>query len=107
MPETGYRDVDDSPTKTLLLSRFDDYFKLNFGKRPAEELFYLPTDPDCIRNEARNLDYAQTMRGLRDRMEKILREEGDPRFTGNAAFFDAIQYTGPKHHSWDNWLKNQ
>ena len=107
MPETGYRDVDDSPSKTLLLSRFDDYFKMNFGKRPAEELFHLPTDPDCIKNQALNLDYAQTMRGLRERMEKTLREEGDPRFTGNAAFFDTIQYTGPKHHSWDNWLKNQ
>jgi len=107
MPETGYRDVDDSPSKTFILSRFDDYFKLNFGKRPAEELFHIPTDPDCIKDQARNLDYAQIMRGLRDRMEKILRDEGDPRFNGNSSFFDTIQYTGPKHHSWENWLKNQ
>ncbi|MBM3760103.1 MAG: DUF229 domain-containing protein [Acidobacteria bacterium] len=107
MPETGYRDVDDGPTKTFLLSRFDDYYKLNFGKRPAEELYVLATDPDCIKNEARNLDYAMIMRGLRDRMEKTLREEGDPRFNGNASFFDTIQYTGPKNHSFDNWIKNQ
>jgi hypothetical protein len=24
---------------------------------------------------------------------------------GNAAFFDTIEYTGPKKHSYDNWLK--
>lgn len=107
MPETGYRDVDDSPTKTFLISRFDDYYKLNFGKRPAEELFHIPTDPDCIKNLARDLTYAQVMRGLRERMEKILKDEGDPRLNGRADFFDTIQYTGPKHHSWENWLKNQ
>ena len=107
MPETGYRDVDDSPTKTLLLSRFDDYYKLNFGKRPAEELYDIRTDPDCLINLARNLDYAQRMRLLRDQMEKTLKAEGDPRMNGQADFFDTIQYTGPKHHSWENWLKNQ
>lgn len=107
MPETGYRDVDDGPTKTFILSRFDDYFKMNFGKRPIEELYQVSTDPDCMRNLAKNLDYAVTMRNLRDRMEKILRDEGDPRLNGNADFFDTIQYTGPKHHSWENWIKNQ
>lgn len=107
MPETGYRDVDDSPTKTFLLSRFDDYYKLNFGKRPSEELYDIRTDPDCLINLARNLDYAQRMRLLRERMEKTLKEEGDPRLNGRADFFDTIQYTGPKHHSWENWLKNQ
>ena len=107
MPETGYRDVDDGPAKMFLLSRFDDYYKLNFGKRPAEELYDIKADPDCMVNLAGNLDYAQRMRGLRDRMEKMLREEGDPRMNGRADFFDTIQYTGPKHHSWENWLKNR
>jgi hypothetical protein len=46
-------------------------------------------------------------RNLRDRMEKVLKEEGDPRLNGNAAFFDTIQYTGPRKHSYENWLKNQ
>jgi len=36
-----------------------------------------------------------------------LREEGDPRALGNAAFFDTIDYTGPRKHSYDTWLKNQ
>ena len=91
----------------FLLSRFDDYYKLNFGKRPAEELYDIKADTEYIVNLAGNLDYAQRMRGLRDRMEKMLREEGDPRMNGRADFFDTIQYTGPKHHSWENWLKNR
>ncbi len=33
-PETGYRNCDDGPTKTFLLSRFDEYYRLCFGKRP-------------------------------------------------------------------------
>lgn len=107
MPETGYRDVDDSPTKAFLLSRFDDYYKLNFGKRPIEELYDITVDPDCINNLARNVDHFLTMRGLRDRMEKTLREEGDPRFNGRADFFDTIQYTGPRNHAYENWLRNQ
>lgn len=107
MPETGYRDVDDGPSKALILSRFDDFYKLNFGKRAGEELYDVVKDPDCMNNLARNVEYAVRMRELRDRMEKILREEGDPRLNGRADFFDTIQYTGPKHHSWDNWRKNQ
>jgi len=35
-----------------------------------------------------------------------LRAEGDPRMTGNERFFDTIRYTGPRKHSWEEWLKN-
>lgn len=106
-PETGYRNVDDSPTKTLLISGFDEHYKLSFGKRPAEELYHVSEDPDCMKNLATDRAHAVTMRTLRDRMEKTLKEEGDPRMNGNAAFFDTIQYTGPRKHSYDEWLKNQ
>ena len=37
----------------------------------------------------------------------MLRDEGDPRMLGHADFFDTIEYTGPKKHSYDTWLKNQ
>lgn len=106
-PETGYKNVDDSPTKTFLISGFDEYYRMSFGKRPVEELYDIKKDPECIHNLATDLKYAQTMRKLRDRMESTLKEQGDPRMNGNADFFDTIQYTGPKKHSYDNWLKNQ
>jgi hypothetical protein len=59
-----------------------------------------------VRNLAYDLKYATVKRELRERMERMLREEGDPRMTGNAAFFDAIDYTGARRHSYDNWLKH-
>jgi hypothetical protein len=106
-PETGYRNVDDGPSKEFLLSGFDNYYRMSFGRRPAEELYLIKKDPDCVTNVAPDLAYAKIKRELRDRMEAMLREEGDPRALGNAAFFDTIDYTGPRRHSYDTWLKNQ
>ena len=104
-PETGYRNVDDGPTKRFLLSGFDEYYRMSFGKRPAEELYDIQKDPDCVKNLAADLEHAQAKRTLRDQMDAMLKEEGDPRALGNAAFFDTIEYVGPKRHSYDNWLK--
>ncbi|MDX2152918.1 MAG: sulfatase [Bryobacteraceae bacterium] len=102
-PETGYRECDDSPTKEYLLARFDEYYRLSFGKRPAEELYDVRTDPECVRNVAGASVHGSLMAGLRARMEGMLREEGDPRFNGNAAFYDNIRYTGSRSHAWDTW----
>jgi hypothetical protein len=104
-PETGYRNVDDGPTKTDIISRFDEYYQLSFGKRPPEELYLVETDPDCVHNLATDLAYATVKRQMREHMEELLRGEGDPRMLGHADFFDTIQYTGPRPHSYDNWLK--
>ena len=104
-PETGYRNVDDGPTKTDMISRFDKYYQMSFGKRPAEELYLVETDSECMENLAGNVEYAAVKRQLRERMEELLRGEGDPRMLGHADFFDTILYTGPKTHSYENWLK--
>lgn len=106
-PETGYRNVDDSPTKTFLISGFDEYYRMSFGKRAMEELYDLRTDPDCVKNLAKDPALAETKRKLRERMEEMLRQEGDPRMLGQADFFDTIEYMGAKKHSYENWLKNQ
>jgi len=99
--------VDDGPTKSVILGGYDDHYKLNFGKRPAEELYDIQADPDCVNNLALNRDYALRMRELRTQMERLLTEEGDPRMLGREDFFDTIQYTGPRKHAYDTWLKNQ
>jgi N-sulfoglucosamine sulfohydrolase len=106
-PETGYRNVDDSPTKRFLLGGFDEYYRLSFGKRPAEELYHISEDPDCLNNLADNIDFAQRKREMQSRMNEMLREEGDPRALGQAEFFETIRYTGPRRHAYDTWLKNQ
>ena len=105
-PETGYRNVDDGPTKTFLIAHFDEYYRMSFGKRPAEALYLVEKDPDCIHDVSQDPQYAQAKRQLREKMEEMLRGEGDPRMLGRADFFDTIQYTGPRDHSWDNWLKH-
>jgi arylsulfatase A-like enzyme len=105
-PETGYRNVDDGPTKEFLLRGFDEYYRMSFGKRPAEELYYVRTDPDCMKNLATDLEYARIKRDLQERLDRMLREEGDPRALGNAAFLDTIQYTGPRRHAYSEWEKN-
>jgi N-sulfoglucosamine sulfohydrolase len=104
-PETGYTNVDDSPTKTFILSRFDKFYEMSFGKRPMEELYLVKKDPANIENLATDPKYAETKRKLREKMEELLRGEGDPRMLGHADFFDTIEYMGPKPHSWSEWLK--
>jgi arylsulfatase A-like enzyme len=106
-PEAGYRNVDDGPTKALLLASFNEYYRMSFGKRPAEELYDIKNDPDCVNNLAADLKYEKVKRDLRDRMHEMLKEEGDPRALGRADFFDTIRYTGGRGHAYDTWLKNQ
>ncbi len=104
-PETGYRNCDDGPTKENVLATFNDFYRMAFGKRPAEELYSIKDDPDNIVNLATDAKYADMKRKLRERMEETLRSEGDPRMLGRADFFDTIEYTGPKKHSYAEWLK--
>ena len=105
-PETGYTNVDDGPTKSFILSHFDEFYELSFGKRPMEALYSVTDDPHNLKNLAADPKYAETKRKLRERMEELLRAEGDPRMLGHADFFETIEYTGPKTHSYAEWLKH-
>ena len=96
-PETGYLDTDGSPTKSLILergrqNRQDKYWQLNFGMRPAYELYDLTDDRDCVENLAQSKTQsaarAARIAELESRMESKLREQGDPRMLGNGQIFD-------------------
>jgi arylsulfatase A-like enzyme len=92
-PETGYLDTDGSPTKTLILelgrqNRADRFWQLNFGLRPGDELYDLRNDPDCARNIAAAPAQAARVIALRERMEAILKAQGDPRMFGQGHLFD-------------------
>ena len=106
-PETGYRNCDNSPTKSQVLRSFDKHYRLSFGKRPAEELYNISEDADCVHNLAADAAFAEVKSKLRAEMEKLLREDGDPRALGKAEIFDTYKYTGRRTHSYDAWLKNQ
>jgi N-sulfoglucosamine sulfohydrolase len=104
-PETGYRNADDCPTKTFLLSRFDQYYRLCFGKRPEEELFRVREDPDCVTNLAADPALRQVKQDLRTEMERLLKADGDPRALGRGEVFDTYKYLGPRHHGYENFEK--
>lgn len=106
-PETGYRNVDDGASKRHILGAFDEYYRMSFGKRPPEELYDMKSDPECLNNLATDMKHITQKRKLQERMEELLRAEGDPRMLGRADFFDTIRYTGPRKHSYDEWLKHR
>lgn len=92
-PETGYLDTDGSPTKSLILEmgrldRSNRHWQLNFGIRPADELYDLRTDPDCTQNLATGSANADRVRAIRERMESKLKSQEDPRMFGRGQVFD-------------------
>lgn len=100
-PETGYLDTDGSPTKTVILERgrrdrTDLFWQLNFGLRPAEELYDLRSDPDCVRNLADQPQLARVKRQLQRQMERELKAQGDPRMLGQGHVFDQYPVTASR-----------
>lgn len=110
-PETGYRDIDDSPTKTLVIKLKEQgdskYFDMGLAKRPEEELYDLRKDPHCIHNLAGNPDRAGIKARLREVMEKELREQQDPRLLGKGAIFDTYRYLGNRSNAWDVMIEGK
>ncbi len=105
-PETGYLNCDGSPTKTVLLNQRREgnprFWKMNFGKRPAEELYYLVDDPFCVRNLASDKTRAKLKLALSRQMEAELKVQGDPRMSGNGKIFDSYPFIG----NWNNFHEN-
>ena len=104
-PETNYNNTDDSPTKTALISRFNRWYQLSFGKRPAEELFDIQSDPDCLQNLANDPGHRAAKHDLTTRMFKMLADEGDPRALGREEIFHTYRYTGNSTHGWEDWAR--
>jgi arylsulfatase A-like enzyme len=96
-PETGYLNCDGSPTKTHILAHRTDseqrrYWQLCFGKRPAEELYDVKRDPDCLTNLAADPAYQETKRKLQDQMVAELKAQDDPRMFGRGEVFEQYPY---------------
>lgn len=101
-PETGYLDTDAGETKTVILAQHrqnpaDPFWALCFGLRPAEELYDLHADPDCVRNLAAQPDHAATRDRVRERLFAALREQEDPRMAGRGAVFDGYLHAAPEN----------
>jgi arylsulfatase A-like enzyme len=106
-PETDFGNCDPGPTKEVLKALGGHYYELCFGKRPADMLYRLTEDPECVRNLADDPAYTKVMAELRDRMLGMLREEQDPRAQGKGEVFDTYKYVGGRAKGYDTWLKAQ
>lgn len=111
-PECGYSTVDGSPTKTeVLKSRHNPETKYlwdwSFGKRPVEELFYLPDDPYCINNLAMNAKHKPVKDELISKMEEELKKQGDPRMFGNGDIFHTYYYTWDPYRNLHDRMVNK
>ena len=95
-PELGTKDTDASPSKTLATEsgEKDSFWQHSFGKRPAEQLFDLTSDPDCVVNLAANPDFAEKLAALRETLISELKKQNDPRALGQGDIFD--QYPSPR-----------
>ena len=95
-PELGFKDTDASPSKTFVTERgpSDPFWQHAYGKRPAEQLFDLGKDPDCVTNLAANPAYAGNLAALRAQLTAELKRQEDPRALGKGDTFD--QYLSPR-----------
>ncbi|HEX3871145.1 MAG TPA: sulfatase [Pirellulales bacterium] len=105
-PETDYGNCDPSPTKDLLKAMGGYYYDISFGKRPADALYRMPDDQECIYNLATDPFYASKMHELREQMLATLRDEKDPRALGNGRIFDTYQYLGSRKKGYETWLNS-
>ena len=88
--ELGLLDTDNGPTKKLIADsgEKDRFWQLCFGKRPAEELFDLATDPDCLKNLASDPGHREKLIALQENLFAQLKEQKDPRVLGQGDVFD-------------------
>ncbi len=94
-----FGEVDSSPTKSLMMDNatrpgFQEFHELAFGRRPAEELYDLRSDPGQLKNVASLPNYAEIRRTLSGRLERYTKQTGDPRALGKDAPWDYYPYYG-------------
>lgn len=91
----AFGDVDNSISKMLILREPQTArFQLAFGKRPAEELYHVYTDPHQLNNLAKDPVWETKRAELQARLEARLRETNDPRMDNpRTDFWDKTRYT--------------
>ena len=94
-----YGDIDGGPTKAAVIRMLQDpatkaAAKLSLGKRPAEELYALSSDPPERVNVADHTEHAETQKRLRAELDAWMSRTGDPRATSDDDRWDSFQYFG-------------
>lgn len=100
-PLAGYPNVDAGATKTEILKNRENaslaqFWQMSFGFRPAEEMYDLSRDVDCINNLAYQTEHQAAQRAMKEQLIARLKEQGDPRMSGNGKVFDDYEYADKK-----------
>ena len=106
-PETGYLNTGGSPTKTLLLEMKRrgegfEYWDMNFGKRPGEELYNIADDPMCMANLAGQEEFLTLKEEMKEMLFRELLEQEDPRMLGMGHIFDEYVYSDERTRDFYN-----
>ncbi len=94
----AFADMDASPTKAWLVAHRNEpqwkwHYDYAFGKRPAEELYDIRTDPDQVKNVAGEKEHEATRKKLAEQLTKILKDAGDPRLVEKDCRFEKPPFT--------------
>ena len=84
-----------------------EYWKLNFGKRPVEELYNIDVDPYCMNNLADVDDLKDIKAKLASEMTKRLEEQNDPRILGKGSVFDNYSYYGAVQNFYNRYMNGE
>ena len=109
----GYHDIDACPTLSFLIANRDNeslskYLGWSVDKRPAEELFDIASDADCIVNLAANPKYEDQRRKLSSRLMKILKETGDARVIDGGDVWETYpRVSGLRWFPEPSWLREK
>ncbi len=110
-PETGYLDVDGSPTKTMMLDTYGTenhkYYQYSFGRKPMEEFYDLNTDGECLNNIAQNEEVRAEKDYLSAKMMALLEKQGDPRVLGNGDVFDEYPIMPKQINFYDRFVNKE
>ena len=102
-PETGYLDVDGGAIKTYILdaqrrsTEDAKYYSYSFSPRPAEEMYDISKDKDCMNNLADDPNYAKLKTKLRKKLLRTRKATDDPRLGPNGDVFDSYPYDQAKN----------
>lgn len=111
-PITGYLNTDGGPVKTAVLAEnrlgINHWrWELDFGRKPAEELYDLARDPDCIDNLAAAPLFGPRRDTMRERLFAELRLQQDPRMEGKGDVFDNYPYASAIRGFYHRWVKGE
>jgi N-sulfoglucosamine sulfohydrolase len=108
-PETGYLNSDGAPTKTVILDlrrngHRDDYWQMNFGKRPSEELYNITDDAFCINNLAEVAGHGAALKDMKTTLFSVMKQQADPCALGKGETFEGYPYMGGEKGFYERYM---